>query len=98
MRGLFTNNVPTISWKNEKIWNKKGLLTTKLKEQGKKKKCKVKSVKQNNDQLEIVVNKIENPFSLDVAVYLCSEILPDITTVSNIIAICNAGDSHSWIW
>ena len=43
---------------------KKGLLTTKLKEQGKKKKCTAKSMKQTKDQLETVVNKIKNPFFL----------------------------------
>ena len=43
---------------------KKGLLTTKLKEQGKKKKCTAKSMKQAKDQLETVVNKIKNPFFL----------------------------------
>ena len=68
----------------------KRLLTTKLKEQREKKKCTAKSMKQTKDQLETVVNKIKNPFSLEEAVYLCSEILPDIATVLNIIAICPA--------
>ena len=40
------------------------------------------------DQLEKVINKIKNPLSLDKAVYLCSEVLSDITTVLNIITIC----------
>ena len=39
------------------------------------------------DQLEKVINKIKNPLSLDKAVYLCSEVLSDITTVLNIITI-----------
>ena len=69
---------------------KKVLLTTKLKEQGKKNKCLAKSMKKTKDQLETVVNKIKNLFSLEEAVYLCFEILPDIATVLNIIAICPA--------
>ena len=43
---------------------KKGLLTSKLKEQEKKKKCTAKSIQQTKDQLETVVNKIKNPFFL----------------------------------
>ena len=46
-------------------------------------------MKQTKDQLETVVYKIKHPFFLE-AVYLCSEILPDITTILNIIAICPA--------
>ena len=66
---------------------KKGLLTTKLKEQGKRKKCTTKSMKETKDQLETVVNKIKNPFSLEKGVYLCSEILPDIANVLNFMSI-----------
>ena len=44
-------------------------------------------------QLETVFNKIRNPFTLAEAVYLCSDILPDITTNLNIIAICHASDA-----
>ena len=69
---------------------KRGLLTSKLKEQGKKKKCTTKSMKQTKDQRETVVNKIKNYFSLEEAVHLCSEMFPDIRTVLNIIAICPA--------
>ena len=61
-------------------------------------------MKQTKDQLETVVYKIKHPFFLE-AVYLCSEILPDITTILNIIAICPATvlwlkeDSQSiWLW
>ena len=46
-------------------------------------------MKQTKDQLETVVYKIKHPFFLE-AVYLCSEILPDITTILSIIAICPA--------
>ena len=67
---------------------KKVLLTTKLQEQRKKKKYTVKSLKQTKDQLETVHSKIKNTFSLEEDVYLCSEKLPDIATVLNIIAIC----------
>ena len=70
---------------------KKGLLTSKLKDHVKKKKCTAKSMKNTKDQFKTAVNKIENPFSLEEAVYLCSEILPDITTVLNIIATSPAG-------
>ena len=77
-----------------KEWKtKKGLLTTKLKEQGKKRKCAAKNMKQAKDQLDTVVNKIKNPFSLEEAVYLCYEILLDIATVLNIIVICPASDA-----
>ena len=61
-------------------------------------------MKQTKDQLETAVYKIKHPFFLE-AVYLCSEILPDITTILNIIAICPATvlwlkeDSQSiWLW
>ena len=47
-------------------------------------------MKQTKYQLETVVYKVKHPFFLEEAVYLCSEILPDITTVLNIIAICPA--------
>ena len=47
-------------------------------------------MKKTKDQLETVVNKIKNLFSLEEAMYLCFEILPDIATVLNIIAICPA--------
>ena len=69
---------------------KKGLLTTKLNKQGKKKKCTVKTIKQTKGQLGTAVNEIKNPFSLKEAVYLCSKILPVISAVLNIIAICLA--------
>ena len=69
---------------------KKDLLTSKLKEQGKKKKYIPKRVKNTKDQLETVINKIKNIFSLEEAVFLRSEILPDITAVLNIICVCPA--------
>ena len=47
-------------------------------------------MKQMKHQLETVFNKIKNLFTLAEAVYLCSDILPDITTNLNIIAICHA--------
>ena len=50
-------------------------------------------MKQAKDQLDTVVNKIKNPFSLEEAVYLCYEILLDIATVLNIIVICPASDA-----
>lgn len=50
-------------------------------------------MKQMKHQLETVFNKIRNPFTLAEAVYLCSDILPDITTNLNIIAICHASDA-----
>ena len=43
---------------------KKDLLTSKLKEQGKKKKYIPKRVKNTKDQLETVINKIKNIFFL----------------------------------
>ena len=43
---------------------KKELLTSKLKEQGKKKKYIPKRVKNTKDQLETVINKIKNIFFL----------------------------------
>ena len=46
-----------------------------IKKNGKKKKFTAKSMKQMKYQLLAVVNKIENPFSLEEAVYLRSEIL-----------------------
>ena len=39
------------------------------------------------EQLLAVVNKIENLFSLEEAVYLCSEILQDIATVLDIVVV-----------
>ena len=60
---------------------KKRLLISKLKEHGKNKKCTTKSMKQTKDQLETVVNKIKNHFSLEEAVYLSFEILSYFTTV-----------------
>ena len=89
---LFPVNQSKESWKNERIWNKK--------EQGKKKKFTAKSMKQMKYQLLAVVNKIENPFSLEEAVYLCSEILWDIATVLDIVVVVLwlKEDSNSWIW
>ena len=43
-------------------------------------------MKHMKGQLETGVNKMKKPFSLEEAV-LCSEILPDITTVLNMIVI-----------
>lgn len=72
----------------ERIWNKQGAINFKIKQIWKKnKKCTAKSIKHPKDQLKTGVNKIIKLIYLEKAVYLCSEIHPDIITVLIIIAI-----------
>ena len=69
---------------------KVNILTGKIRDREKKKKCTAKCLKELQEELNLYLEKVKNPVTIEKAIECTRDIFPDISLILNLMSICPA--------